>query len=92
MCGNETQKAIIVTQLIRVKFRCMYTLSHMSRPHTLSVDYETLEHMNVYTKTKVLFTFGSLETLCVEMRPELPIHVNRYVHTLTYVKAPYFVS
>ena len=29
---------------IHAKFRCMYTLSHMLRHHTLSLDYETLEY------------------------------------------------
>ena len=28
---------------IHAKFRCMYTLSYMLSPHTLSLDYETLE-------------------------------------------------
>ena len=47
----------------------------------------------MYTKIKVLLTFGSLETVCVEMRSEkllkivtLPIHVEfRYVYTLSHM-------
>ena len=43
--------------------------------------------MNVYTETKVLFKFGSLEIMCVEMRSKKqlkeianePIYVN-FVH------------
>ena len=42
-----------------------------------------LQTMNVYTKTKVLFKFGSLKIMCVEMRSKKaiknianePIHV-----------------
>ena len=44
--------------------------------------------MNVYTKTKVLFKFGSLEMMCVEMRSKKqlndiakePTHVKFNVH------------
>ena len=54
--------------------------------------------MNVYTKTKFLFKFGSLERLYVEMRSKkqfkLPdtreVQTYMYVHALTHVKAPYF--
>ena len=56
MCGNEVQKAIqIATKLIHMKFRrtCMYMLSQMLRPHTLSLDYETLMCKCVH-KTKDL--------------------------------------
>ena len=60
--------------------------------------------MNVYTIANVLFKFGSLEIVCVEMRSKKLfklsltklIHVKfrctymyMYVHALTHVKAPY---
>ena len=49
--------------------------------------------MNVDTKTKVLLKFGSLETVCVDMRPKkaseiatLPIHVNLgFMHMLSHM-------
>ena len=54
----------------------------------------------MYTKTKFLFKFGSLERLYVEMRSKklfkLPdtreVQMYMYVHALTqcHVKAPYF--
>ena len=41
----------------------------MRRPHTLQLECETLNwNMNVYIEAKVLFKFGSLERLYVEMR------------------------
>ena len=54
----------------------------------------------MYTKTKFLFKFGSLERLYVEMRSkklfklpdtrEVQMYMYMYVHALTHVKAPYF--
>ena len=55
-------------------------------------------NVHVYIKTKVLFKFGSLEIVCVEMwlnkLYKMPLHtceVSMYAHAFTHVKAPYFV-
>ena len=44
----------------------VHALTHVKALYTMSLDF-TLYIMNVYTKTKVLFMFGSLETVCVEL-------------------------
>ena len=60
-----------------------------------------LKNMNVYTKAKVLFKFGSLEIVCAygnEIQKAIQIvtkliHVSDvYVHALTHVKALYFIG
>ena len=58
--------------------------------------------MNVYTKTKIQFKFGSLEIVCVEMRSKKLFKLSLkltdtlefrciYVHALTHVNASYIV-
>ena len=52
--------------------------------------------LNQYTKTKVLFKFGSLENdikkpIQIATKRIATCEINMYAHTLTLVKAPYFI-
>ena len=51
-----------------VKLRCICTRSHTCEGPILCRKIIKLSILNMYTKPKVLFKFGSLEVMYVEMR------------------------